>query len=154
MRDWDPLRVVPTEDLLVLDGQKEPSWGLVGSVGVTELAIVLIGSGFASPLVERTNFQLEGGGDEEWNSRYLLKFSRCLDMLMEGFEEGILYLLRRMKGRIDQKGQNGVSRKTKLLYLKSSRELKKLEWIVMSYKKARVDTSLGISKGASVSGCK
>ena len=75
-------------------------------------------------------------------------------MPTEGFEKEILYLLRMMKGRIDQKGQDGVSRKMKLLYLKSSRELKKLEWIVMSYKKARVDTSLGISEWASVSGCK
>ncbi|KAL6330553.1 hypothetical protein AAG906_040484 [Vitis piasezkii] len=33
-----------------------------------------------------------------------------------------------MKGRIDQKGQNGTSRKTKLLSSKSNRELKKLEW--------------------------
>ena len=46
-----------------------------------------------------------------------------------------------------------MSRKTKLLSSKFSRELKKLEWTV-SYKKARVDTSLGIFEGASVSGCK
>ena len=31
-------------------------------------------------------------------------------MSIEGFEEEILYLLRRMKGRIDQKGQDGESR--------------------------------------------
>ena len=58
-----------------------------------------------------------------------------------------------MKRRIDQKGQDGVSRKTKSLSSKSIRELKKLEWTV-SYKKARVDTELGNSTGASVFVCK
>ena len=145
---------MPIEDFLVLNGQKEPSWGLVGSVGAIELAIVPVGSGFASPIVERIDFQLEEGGqDEEWNFSCLAKFIRCLGMPTEGFEEDILYLLRRMKGKIDQKGQDEVSRKMKSLPSKSSRELKKLEWTV-SYKKTRVDTSLGISEGASVSGCK
>ena len=74
-------------------------------------------------------------------------------MPMEGFEEEIWYLLRRMKGRIDQKRQDGVSRKTKSLSSKSIRELKKLEWTV-SYKKARVDIGLGNSIGASMLGCK
>ena len=41
--DWDPLRVVPIEDLLVINGRKKPPWGLTGSVGATELAIVPIG---------------------------------------------------------------------------------------------------------------
>ena len=68
-------------------------------------------------------------------------------MPMEGFEEEILYLLRRMKGRIDLKGHDGASRKTKSLSSKSVRELKKLEWTV-SYKKARVDTELGNSTRA------
>ena len=145
---------MPIEDFLVLNGQKEPSWGLVGSVGAIELAIVPVGSGFASPIVERIDFQLEEGGqDEEWNFSCLAKFIRCLGMPTEGFEEDILYLLRRMKGKIDQKGQDEVSRKTKSLSSKSSRELKKLEWTV-SYKKTKVDTSLGISEGASVSRCK
>ena len=72
--DWDPLRVVPTEDFLVLDGRKEAPWGSDGSVGATELVIVLVGSRFARPIVERTDFQLEekgvggGGRDEGWNS--------------------------------------------------------------------------------------
>ena len=91
--------------------------------------------------------------DEGWNFSCLAKFNRSLGIPTERFEEEILYLLRKMKGRIDQKGQNGASRKTKLLSSKSSRELKKLEWTV-SYKKARVDTSLGISEGASMLGCK
>ncbi|RVW36927.1 hypothetical protein CK203_094920 [Vitis vinifera] len=136
---WDPLRAVPTEDLLVLDGRKEPPRGSTGSVSATELAIVPIGSGYASPIVERIDFQLEeeGGRDEGWNSSCLAKFSRCLGMLTKEFEEEILYLLRRMEGRIDQKGQDGASRKTKLMSSKSSRELKKLEWTV-SYKKASV----------------
>ena len=41
--DWDPLQVVPIEDLLVFNGQKKPHWGLVSSFGATELAIVLVG---------------------------------------------------------------------------------------------------------------
>ncbi|RVW34912.1 putative ribonuclease H protein [Vitis vinifera] len=49
-------------------------------------------------------------------------------MPTEGFEEEILYLLRRMKGRMEQKGREGVTRKTNLKSSKSSRELKKLEW--------------------------
>ncbi|RVW35863.1 hypothetical protein CK203_084632 [Vitis vinifera] len=52
-----------------------------------------------------------------------------------------------MKGRIDQKGHDGASRKMKSLSSKSVRELKKLEWTV-SYKKARVDTGLVNSRGA------
>ena len=74
-------------------------------------------------------------------------------MPTKDFGEEILYLLRRMKGRIDQKGHDGASRKMKSLSSKSVRELKKLEWTV-SYKKARVDTGLGNSTGASMSGCK
>ncbi|RVX12788.1 hypothetical protein CK203_009733 [Vitis vinifera] len=57
-----------------------------------------------------------GGRDEGWNSSCLAKFSQCIGMPTRGFEEEILYLLRRMKGRIDQKGQDGVSRKTKSPY--------------------------------------
>ncbi|RVX00835.1 hypothetical protein CK203_026393 [Vitis vinifera] len=63
-------------------------------------------------------------------------------MPTEGFEEEILYLLRRMKGRIEQKGKEGMTRKTSLKSSKSSRELKKLEWIV-SYKKAKMGSSAG-----------
>ena len=58
-----------------------------------------------------------------------------------------------MKGIIEHKSQNEAFRKTKLSASKSSRELKKLEWIV-SYKKVRVVTNVGISGGASRSGCK
>ena len=146
--DWDPLRVVLSKDTLVLDGQKEPPCGSVDNDGATNLSIVSVGSVFVRPLAEMTDFQLEEGErDEGWNSSYLTKFNRCLGMPMKGFEEEILYLLR-MKGRIDQKRQDGLSRKTK-----SVRELKKLEW-TMSYKKARVDIRLGNSIGASVSGCK
>ena len=143
-----------SEDTLVLDGRKELPCGLVGSDGVTDLAIVPVGSVFARLLAEMTDFQLEEREwDEGWNSSYLAKFNRCIGMPMEGFEEEILFLLRRMKGRIDQKGQDGVSRKTKSLSSKAVRELKKLGWTV-SYKKARVDTELGNSIRASMSGCK
>ena len=95
----------------------------------------------------------EGEKDEGWSSSCLVKFSRCLGMPTEGFEEEILYLLRRMKGRIEQKSQNGACRKTKSSASKSSRELKKLEW-TMSYKRARVVTNAGMSGGTSGSGCK
>ena len=74
-------------------------------------------------------------------------------MPMEGFDEKILYLLRRMKGRIDQKGKEGMSRKTSLKSSKSSRELKKLKWTV-SYKKTKMGSNGGIFRGASRSGCK
>ena len=152
--DWNPLQVVPTEDLLVLNGQKEPLWGSTNNVSAIELVIVPIGSGYMSPIVEMTDFQLEDGRrDEGWNSSCLPKFSRCLGMPMEGFEKEILCFLRRMKGRIDQNRQDGASRKTKLMSSKSSRELKKLEWTV-NHKKTRVDTNLGISGGDFVSGCK
>ena len=75
-------------------------------------------------------------------------------MLTEGFEKEILYLLRRMKGRIGYKSQDGASRKTKLSASKSSRELKKLEWTISYIKKTRVVTNVDISGGVSRSGCK
>ena len=50
-----------------------------------------------------------------------------LGKLTEEFEEEILYFLRNMKERIDQKEQDEAFRKTKLQSSKSSRELKKLE---------------------------
>ena len=95
----------------------------------------------------------EGESGEGWSSSSLARFSRCLGMPTEGFEEEILYLLRRMKGRIEQKGKEGVTRKTSLKSSKSNRELKKLEWTV-SYKKAKMGSSTGIFGGASGSGCK
>ena len=58
-----------------------------------------------------------------------------------------------MKGRIDQKRQDGATKKTILKSSKSSRELKKLEWTI-SYKKAKMGSSVGIFGGASGSGCK
>ena len=66
--------------------------------------------------------------------------------MMEGFEEEILYFLRRMKGRIEQKGKEGVTRKTSLKSSKSSRELKKLKWTV-SYKKAKMGLAQVFSEG-------
>ena len=73
---WDPLRVVPSKDILVLDGRKELPCGSGGSDGATELAIVPVGSVFARPMMERTDFQLEEEGwDEGWNSSCLTKFN-------------------------------------------------------------------------------
>ena len=64
-----------------------------------------------------------------------------------GFEEEILYLLRRMRGRIEKKNQDRENNRTKSSVSKSSRELKKLEWTV-SYKRAK------LAGGASGSGIK
>ncbi|RVW30578.1 hypothetical protein CK203_086079 [Vitis vinifera] len=125
-----PLCVVRIGVFSALGGWSESSWGSVDIVSVNELALVPVGSEFASPIEKRIDCHLEEGR----SSNCLTKFSRCLGLPMEGFEKEILYLLRRMKGRIDQKGKEGVSRKTCLKSSKSSKELKKLEWIV-SYKK-------------------
>ena len=70
-----------------------------------------------------------------------------------GFEEEILYLLRRMMGRIEKKNQGRENKKTKSSVSKSSRELKKLEWTV-SYKRAKLDSNEGKFGGASGSGIK
>ncbi|RVX08890.1 hypothetical protein CK203_011084 [Vitis vinifera] len=150
---------VPLHDELIEDfsahkGQNKPLWASLGAASGSKLAIVPYRSGFESPLAERMALQLEEGErDEGWSSSCLVKFSRCLGMPTEGFEEEILYLLRRMKGRIEQKSQNGACRKTKSSASKSSRELKKLKWTV-SYKRARVVTNAGMSGGTSGSGCK
>ena len=79
-----PLRVVQTEDVSVLDGWNEPPWGSIDSVSANKLALVPVGSDFASPLEERIDCHLEEGGqDEGWSSSCLVKFSRCLGMPME-----------------------------------------------------------------------
>ncbi|KAL6323907.1 hypothetical protein AAG906_005904 [Vitis piasezkii] len=108
-----------------------------------ELALVPVGEVFMSLCEEEDACHIEeGGSGEGWSASSLARFSRCLGMPTEGFEEEILYLLRRMKGRIEQKGKEGVTRKTSLKSSKSSRELKKLEWTV-SYKKAKMGSSAG-----------
>ena len=68
-----------------------------------------------------------------WSSSCLTKFSRCLSMPIEGFKEEILYLLKRTKTRIDQRGQAGTNRRTISLPSRFKRELKKLEW-TLNYK--------------------
>ncbi|RVW81134.1 Nicastrin [Vitis vinifera] len=115
-----PLCVVRIGVFSALGGWSESSWGSVDIVSVNELALVPVGSEFASPIEKRIDCHLEEGR----SSNCLTKFSRCLGLPMEGFEKEILYLLRRMKGRIDQKGKEGVSRKTCLKSSKSSKELK------------------------------
>ena len=118
------------------------------------LALVPVGEDFTSPFEKRSAYHIEEGRSEEgWSSSSLARFSQCLGMPTEGFEEEILYFLRRMKGRIEQKGKEGVTRKTSLKSSKSSSKLKKLEWTV-SYKKANMGSSVGIFRGASGSGCK
>ena len=129
-------------------------WAAGGGASGSELAIVPFGLGLESPLAERMALHLEEGEREEgWSSSCLAKFSRCLGMLTEGFEEEILYLLRRMEGRIEQKSKEGVYRKTKSLTSKADRALKKLEWTV-SYKRAKLDSNEGKFGGASGLGCK
>ena len=119
-----------------------------------ELALVPAGEVFMSLCEEEDACLLEeGGSGEGWSTSSLARFSHCLGMPTEGFEEEILYLLRRMKGRMEQKGREGVTRKTNLKSSKSSRELKKLEWTV-SYKKAKMGSSTGIFGGTSGSGSK
>ena len=70
-----------------------------------------------------------------------------------GFEEEILFLLRRMRRKIEKKSQDREYKKTKSSASKSNRELKKLEWTV-SYKRARVASNEGKLRGASGSGYK
>ena len=54
-----PLRVVQTEDVSILDGWNEPLWGSIDVVSANELALVPIGSDYASPLEERIDCHLE-----------------------------------------------------------------------------------------------
>ena len=101
-----PLCVVLIEDVSVLSGWNEPPWGLVDIVSANELALVPVGSEYASPFEKMIDCHLEEGGrDEGWSLSCLAKFSCCLGMPTKGFKAEILYLLRRMKERIDQKGQ-------------------------------------------------
>ncbi|RVW56016.1 LINE-1 reverse transcriptase-like [Vitis vinifera] len=75
----------------------------------TDLAIVPFGGVLESPLVETMALQVEVGDEEEvWSSSCLAKFSHCLGMPTVGFEEEILYLLRRMRGRIEKKNQGAA----------------------------------------------
>ncbi|RVW83364.1 LINE-1 reverse transcriptase-like [Vitis vinifera] len=70
----------------------------------TDLAIVPFGGVLESPLVETMALQVEVGDEEEvWSSSCLAKFSHCLGMPTVGFEEEILYLLRRMRGELKRK---------------------------------------------------
>ncbi|KAL6317062.1 hypothetical protein AAG906_029814 [Vitis piasezkii] len=84
-------------------------WAAGGDATGFELAIVPFGLGLESPLAEMMTLHLEEGKREEgWSSNCLAKFSRCLGMPTEGFEEEILYLLRRMERRIEQKSEEGA----------------------------------------------
>ena len=107
-RSKDLLRDELMEDFSAREGWNEPLWASLGGASVSELAIVLFGSGFESPLVERMALQQEEGeSDEGWSSSCLATFNRCLGMPTEGFEEEILYLLRRMKARIEIRARTG-----------------------------------------------
>lgn len=79
---------------------------------------------------------------EDWSSSKLVVFIKCLDMPMEGYEIGILNLLRKLKARKEMKGRefgkrrNKVSskftyqKKKKRVSSKFERELKRLECMV------------------------
>lgn len=125
-----------------------------GGASGSELDIVPFGGGLESPLAKTMALQVEEGeGEEGWSSSCLAKFSRCLGMPTVGFKEEILFLLRRMRGRIEQKSQHREYKKKKSSASKSSRKLKKLEWTI-SYKRARVASNEGKLGGASGSGYK
>ncbi|RVW49042.1 hypothetical protein CK203_080976 [Vitis vinifera] len=85
---------------LAFGGWSEPSWDSVDAERGNGLALVPVGSDLTSPFEKRSVCHLEE----------------------EGSDEG------RMKGKIEQKGMEGVTRKMSLKSSKSSRELKKLEW--------------------------
>ena len=151
-------RVSPCDEWLVdLSVHKDrnlSSRAMGGEASGPDLAIVPFGGVLESPLVETVALQVEvGEGEEEWSSSCLAKFSHCLGMPTVGFEEEILYLLRRMRGRIEKKNQDRENNKTKSSVSKSSRELKKLEWTV-SYKRAKLASNEGKFGGASGSGVK
>ena len=141
-------------DLSVLEDRNLSPRASGGEANGSDLAIVPFGGVLESPLVETMALQVEvGDGEEEWSSSCLAKFSHCLGMPTVGFEEEILYLLRRMRGRIEKKNQDRENKKTKSSVSKSSRELKKLEWTV-SYKRAKLASNEGKFGGASGSGIK
>ena len=128
-------------------GWSESSYDSVDVERGNKLALVPVGSDFTSHFKKRNVCHLEEErSNEEWSSSSLARFSHCLGMPTEGFEEEILYFLRRMKGRIEQKGKEWVTRKTSLKSSKSSRKLKKLEWTI-SYKKTKMGSSVGILEG-------
>ena len=94
-----------------------------------------------------------GGGRGRLEFQLPCEVQSLLGMSIEGFEEEILYLLKRMEGIIEQKSKKDVYRKTKSSTSKAKRELKKLEWTV-SYKRTIVVTFTGTSGGVSGLGCK
>ncbi|RVW88495.1 hypothetical protein CK203_043836 [Vitis vinifera] len=103
-----PLSVVRNRAASAFGGWSEPSWDSGDAEKVNGLALVPVGSDFTSPFEKRSVCHLEKGGcDEGWSSSNLTMFSHCLGMPTEGFEEEILYFLRRMKGRIEQKVRKG-----------------------------------------------
>ena len=153
-RRRDSLRKERLEVFSAHEGWNLSPRAIGGGASGSELAIVPFGGGLESPLAETMALQVEKGeGEEGWSSSCLAKFSCYLGMPAVGFEEEILFLLRRMRGRIEQKSQDREYKKTKSSASKSSRELKKLEWTV-SYKRARVASNEGKLGGASGSGYK
>ena len=104
-------RASPCEERLE-DSSAHEDWNLSpratgGDVSGPELAIVPFGVVSESPLVETMALQVEEEeGEEGWSSSCLAKFNHCLGMTTVGFEEEILYLLRRMRGKIEQKNQD------------------------------------------------
>ncbi|RVW26083.1 hypothetical protein CK203_112551 [Vitis vinifera] len=73
-----------------------------------ELALVPVGE-FVMSLCEEEEacHREEGESGEGWSTSSLARFSHCLGMPTEGFEEEILYLLRRMKGEWSKRAGKG-----------------------------------------------
>ncbi|RVX04636.1 UDP-glucose:glycoprotein glucosyltransferase [Vitis vinifera] len=115
----------------------------------TDLAIVPFGGVLESPLVETMALQVEVGDEEEvWSSSCLAKFSHCLGMPTVGFEEEILYLLRRMRGRIEKKNQ-GANDNEKRKIIKSVIKSNKVDVVCLQETKIK-DMSTGIVRSLGV----
>ncbi|RVW76104.1 hypothetical protein CK203_049140 [Vitis vinifera] len=104
--DYDPLRVVLANE------------SALGNESLEEQILSLVDCTFAIGLALVPN---------GWIPK------RLWSMPIEGFKEEILYLLKRTKTRIDQRGQAGTNRRTISLPSRFERELKKLEW-TLNYK--------------------
>ena len=68
-------RVVRTEDVLVLNGWNEPPWGSIDVVSANELALVPIGSDYASHFEERIDYHLGGEGEMKGETQVVLRSS-------------------------------------------------------------------------------
>ena len=113
--------------MILVDGREPEVSGMSGMAnGVVEKKITdVLKRVFKEVLEERNEV-----GEPCWQSSFLAKFNRCLGISVEGFEEEILFLLKRMKKRKTQNGKLDGRKKKKLESSKFEKELRKLEWTV------------------------